>query len=107
MFNQKLKRLCNDLQRFLTRKLKKVTEVLNRLCNKDSLRKSKKVTKKLGYKDFNEKVEKSQLKLFFCIFYLPDPSTMQNMSFKGSQEGYAGRNNKHNIHLVFWCLPGA
>ena len=28
---------------------------------------------------------------------------MQNTSLR---EGYAVWNNQHNIHIVFWCLPG-
>ena len=41
------------------------------------------------------------------IFFLPPgPIDYVEHGIQGSQEGYAGRNNQHNIHLVFWCLPG-
>ena len=40
---------------------------------------------------------------YYLFFDLPNPSTMQNMS--GSQEGYAGWNNKYYIHLVPILVP--
>ena len=40
------------------------------------------------------------------FFYLTDPSTVVLDIIHGLQEGYAGWNNQHNIHLVFrsWGL---
>ena len=43
--------------------------------------------------------------MFFC-FLPPGPIDYAEYAIQGSQEGYAGGNNQHNIHLVFWCLPG-
>ena len=41
------------------------------------------------------------------MFFLPPGSIdYAKHVFQGPQEGYAGGKNQHNIHLVYWCLPG-
>ena len=39
------------------------------------------------------------------LFYLY--TTLQNTAFKGPQEGCAGFNNQHNIHLVYGACRGS
>ena len=41
----------------------------------------------------------------YSVFLPPGPIDYAGHVIQGSQEGYAGRNNQHNIHLVFWRLP--